>query len=443
MFKRGSLALRLILAFVAVGLAGILSFAALMRRSALVEFGSFTEARYRNDISRGLVDSYRRRGNWDEASELLEREGRRGGGGHDPVLLDSDGRVVVQGAGFEVGDLVSPDQLRTATPLIAKSGRIGWVLYPAGHAPVLGPDEVRLMGRLRNALLGWAAGGTLVAVVLGAVLAARLTRPLRALTEAALAVAAGRYDTSVAVPRSGEMGVLARSFNQMSASLASAQEQRRRLTADIAHDLRTPLSIILGHTEALHDGLLPPTAETFSILHEEAQRLDRLIEDLRLLSLAESGSMPLTLVAVDPQVLLQRTVSAHLPQATQGGIDLQFAGAASLPAVRIDPDKIARVLDNLLDNALRYTPAGGRVLLGAESHALGVRFTVGDSGSGVAAADLPHIFGRLYRGDSARGRGGSGLGLAIARSLVELHGGTIVAESTLGVGTTISFILPL
>ena len=171
--------------------------------------------------------------------------------------------------------------------------------------------------------------------------------------------------------------------------------------------------------------------------------MDRLIEDLRLLSLAESGSMPLTLVAVDPQVLLQRTVSAHLPQATQGGIDLQFASAASVPAVRIDADKIARVLDNLLDNALRYTPAGGRVLLSAEPHALGVRFTVGDSGSGVAAADLPHIFGRLYRGDSARGRGGSGLGLAIARSLVELHGGTIVAESTLGVGTTISFILPL
>lgn len=443
MFKRGSLTLNLVLAFVAVGLAGTMSFALMMRRAGMAEFGDFFEMRYRGDIARDLVDLHRRDGNWDEAAEFFRHHVRRAGNRPEPALLDADGRVVVPGAGFHVGDGIPPDQLRAAVPLMGKSGRVGWVLYPAGRAPVLGPDEERLIVRMRNALLGWAAGGTVVAIALGVVLATRLTRPVRALTEAARAVAAGKYDSVVVVPGSGELGDLARSFNQMSASLASAQEQRRRLSADIAHDLRTPLSIILGHTEALTDGLLPPTAATFAVLHEEAQRLDRLIEDLRTLSLAESGSMQLALSPVEPQVLLQRTVNAHLPQATQRGVDLQVGSATGLPPVRMDLDKISRVLDNLVDNALRHTPAGGRVLLGAEIHTSGVRFTVGDTGPGVAAADLAYIFERFYRGDGARGRGGSGLGLAIARSLVELHGGTIGADSVPGAGTTIHFSLPL
>ena len=442
MFKRGSVTLNLILAFVAVGLAGTLSFAVMIRRAGMAEFGDFFEMRYRGNISRELVDLHRRNGNWDEAADFFQHHVRRWFR-PAPALLDADGRVVVQGAGFNVGEEVPPDQLRAAIPLMGKSGRVGWVLYPAGRAPVLDPDEQRLIVRLRNALLGWAAGGTVVAIALGVVLATRLTRPVRALTEAARAVAAGKYDSAVVVPATGELGDLARSFNQMSASLASAQEQRRRLSADIAHDLRTPLSIILGHTEALTDGLLPPTAATFSVLHEEAQRLDRLIEDLRTLSLAESGSMRLDLSAVEPQTLLQRTVNAHLPQARQRDVDLQVGSGAMKPPVRMDADKIARVLDNLVDNALRHTPAGGRVLLGAEMQASGVRFTVGDTGPGVAAADLAHIFERFYRGDGARGRGGSGLGLAIARSLVELHGGTIGAANVLGAGTTIHFSLPL
>lgn len=443
MFKRGSLTLNLVLAFVAVGLAGTLSFAFMMRRAVMAEFGKFFEMRYRGDIARDLVDLHRRDGNWDDAEEFFRRHGRRAGNGFEAALLDADGRVVVQGAGFNVGDEVLPDQLRAAVPLIGKSGRVGWVLYPAGRAPVLSLDEERLIWRMRNALLGWAAGGTVVAIALGMVLATRLTRPVRALTEAARAVAAGKYESAVVVPGSGELGDLARSFNQMSATLASAQEQRRRLSADIAHDLRTPLSIILGHTEALTDGLLPPTAATFAVLHEEAQRLERLIEDLRTLSLAESGSMQLALVSVEPQALLQRTVNAHLPQATQRGVDLQVGSATGLPTVKMDVDKISRVLDNLVDNALRHTPAGGRVLLGGVLQTSGVHFTVGDTGPGVAAADLAHIFERFYRGDGARGRGGSGLGLSIARSLVELHGGTIGAESVPGAGMTIHFNLPL
>ena len=153
--------------------------------------------------------------------------------------------------------------------------------------------------------------------------------------------------------------------------------------------------------------------------------------------------MRLDLSAVEPQTLLQRTVNAHLPQARQRDVDLQVGSGAMKPPVRMDADKIARVLDNLVDNALRHTPAGGRVLLGAEMQGSGVRFTVGDTGPGVAAADLAHIFERFYRGDGARGRGGSGLGLAIARSLVELHGGTIGAASVPGAGTTIHFSLPL
>jgi two-component system sensor histidine kinase BaeS len=240
-----------------------------------------------------------------------------------------------------------------------------------------------------------------------------------------------------------ELGELATSFNLMSAELERSNELRQRVTADIAHDLRTPLSIILGHTEALNEGVLPPTEEALYIIHDEARRLNRLVDDLRTLTLAEAGEMQLTRRLVEPRALLERTALAHTPGAGQAEIDLRMEADSDLPEVEVDPDRMAQVLDNLLDNALRYTPAGGHISLSAHSLPGNIRIVVQDSGPGVAPEELSRIFERFYRTNKSRGRGegGSGLGLAIARSIVTAHGGRISAESEPGQG--LSFIIDL
>jgi signal transduction histidine kinase len=215
------------------------------------------------------------------------------------------------------------------------------------------------------------------------------------------------------------------------------------MTADIAHDLRTPLSIILGYTEALSDGKLPGTPEMYEVMHNEAQHLSHLIDDLRTLSLADAGELKLTRQQIWPQELLERSASAHLAQAQQQNVSLQVKAAADLPTIEVDPDRMAQVLGNLVSNALRYTPEGGRIVLSAESDSQAVYLQVQDNGDGIDPGDLPYIFNRFYRADKSRQqqKGESGLGLAIARSIVEAHGGAISVESGLGKGTTFTITL--
>jgi signal transduction histidine kinase len=216
------------------------------------------------------------------------------------------------------------------------------------------------------------------------------------------------------------------------------------MTADIAHDLRTPLSIILGHSEALSEGVLPPSSETYHVLHEEAKRLSRMVEELRTLSLAEAGELDLVLRPVSVEDLLARTVAAYGPQAEKKGVELTMDASHDLPDIEVDPDRMAQVLDNLMSNALRFTPEGGRVQLSASAYRGQVQLIVEDDGSGIPAEDIPYIFTRFYRGDNARSgqEGSSGLGLPIARSIVEAHGGQISAESERGQGMRFIVRLP-
>jgi signal transduction histidine kinase len=241
------------------------------------------------------------------------------------------------------------------------------------------------------------------------------------------------------------LGELAVAFNQMNRDLARQRGLRRQMTADIAHDLRTPLSIILGHAEALSEGVLPPTPESLHIIHDEAKRLNRLVEDLRTLSLADAGELPLVKRLVSPVTLLERARQAHTPQAAQKGIRLEMMAAPDLPAVSVDSDRMAQVLDNLLANALRFTPLQGLVTLSARKNGPDVEISVADNGPGMETAELAHLFDRFYRGDKARQRepdGGSGLGLAIARSIVAGHDGRIWAESAPGEGARFILTLP-
>jgi signal transduction histidine kinase len=223
------------------------------------------------------------------------------------------------------------------------------------------------------------------------------------------------------------------------------------MTADIAHELRTPLSLIMGYAEALSDGKLEGTPETFDLLHDEAQHLSRMVDDLRTLSLADAGELSLNRRLVRPPALLQRVATAYASQAQGKDVSLQVETEEDLPEIELDPDRMAQVLGNLVSNALRHTPAGGEILLCAtcrpeslDGYDYAVNISVHDTGFGIAPDDLPHIFERFYRGDEARHQqdGESGLGLAIAKSIVEAHAGTITVHSELGKGTTVMVDLP-
>ncbi len=287
--------------------------------------------------------------------------------------------------------------------------------------------------------------------LLAATLAARSFRsiatPLADVMAAADALAEG--DLSVRVPVRGHdsFGQLAASFNRMAEELERADRQRRNLTADVAHELRTPLHIIQGNLEGILDGVYDPDQEHIAATLEETRSLARLVKDLQTLSLAEAGQLPLTREAVDVAELLADACTSFSGQADAAGVDLRVEVDAPDTPLMIDADagRINQVLSNLLANALRYTSAGGTITLWAEPFEKSVRIIVRDTGQGIPAEDLPFIFDRFWRGDRSRSHvsgAGSGLGLAIARQLVHSHGGQISVESKPGVGTTFTICLP-
>jgi signal transduction histidine kinase len=313
----------------------------------------------------------------------------------------------------------------------------------AGALPPLGGLEQRYLNRTNLGLLYAALGASVVALILGIVLARALTRPIRALTAAIHAMAGGQLKQSVPVTSKDELGELAAAFNQMSADLDRLLKARRQMTADIAHDLRNPLTVIGGYMESIREGVLKPTPERLDAIQAEVLHLQRLVEDLRTLSQADAGELVLNREAVSVPALLEQAAQSYRMLAEKQGIAMSVQADPALPSIQVDPDRLARVLGNLISNSLRYTPAGGQVVLRAQpENSRHVRIAVADTGNGIAPEALPYVFDRMYRADAARSSEESGLGLAIAKSIVEAHGGSIVAESALGRGTTMTIVLP-
>jgi signal transduction histidine kinase len=278
-------------------------------------------------------------------------------------------------------------------------------------------------------------------------LSRRLASPLAALTESASAMSAGDYQTRVPTTGAGaELDALAAAFNAMAAELETTEDTRRRLLADLAHEMLTPVATIAAYLEGLDDGLATWNPATSAVLHDQSHRLARLAHDIDDVSRAEERRITLDLVAVPVEDLVLAALAVARQAYGQKGVHLVGAPSAESDAqVRVDRARLGQVFTNLLDNALRHTPAGGSVTVQAAREAGRVTVRVDDTGEGIPAGQLGHVFERFYRGDTARdrNRGGSGIGLTISRAIVEAHGGTLTAQSDgPGTGATFTITLP-
>ena len=435
-----SLTFKLILAFLLVSLTGAVLFAVFARSATAKEFDRFALEQVQNDFAANMLAYYRARGSWTGIAEIFHQ------GALPPpplALVDQSGYVVVPAGPYRIGERVPFADLGQGIPLEIEGQVVGAVL-PRGSPPGRDLIEEQYLARTSRALFNAALGATGIALLLGVLLARTLTRPLRELTAASRAIARGELEQQVAVRSQDELGELATSFNQMSADLARANQLRRQMTADIAHDLRTPLTVITGYIESMRDGVLKPSPARFDVMYKEAQHLTRLVEDLRTLSSADAGELTLNRQLVSPQALLERLVAAHKHQAEQQNVVLHVQAEPDLPAINVDPERMVQVLGNLVSNALRHTPDGGQIVLSAQRQADAVLLMVQDNGEGIASEALPRIFDRLYRGDESRQQqdGESGLGLAIVKSLVEAHGGRVSAISA-GIGRGSAFVIDL
>ena len=286
-----------------------------------------------------------------------------------------------------------------------------------------------------------------VATFLSLFFSRSVVAPVRALSLVTQRIADGRYDERLQVNGKDEVAQLAVRFNQMAEKLDQVESMRRRLIGDVSHELRTPLTAIKGSMEGLMDGVLPATEETFQQIHAEADRLNRLVDDLQELSRVEARAYPLDIRPLDVSSLVQTVIKRLAPQAESKCISLDLELTHDLPRVLADEDRAVQVLTNLTANALQYTPEGGNVVISANRINGEVQISIRDTGIGIPPEHLSHIFDRFYRVDKSRSRqsgGGSGIGLTIARALVEAQGGRIWIESAgEGLGSTFMFTLPI
>ena len=361
------------------------------------------------------------------------------------LLADAQGVIIADSDAQDVGRTVSSIDRAAGVPILVGNEQVGTLLplISGTNVPSAAGDFVSSVNHST-----WLAGGiaALVALVLGSVLFFQIVSPIQRLTSAAQKISAGDLSQRIPTRSQDEIGALANSFNQMADSLAKHEELRRNLIADVAHELRTPLTVIQGNLEAMLDGVLPASPQEIATLRDETALLARLVSDLRLLSLAEAGQLKLERVEIDPAELITRAVEPFRLQAQSSQIELVLEIALNLPYISVDADRIAQVIRNLLSNALRHAPEGGRITVTCgKGTPQGFLITVSDTGEGISPDDLPYVFDRFYRADKSRSRvsGGSGIGLAIVKQLVEAHGGRVRAESQPGQGTTITITLPI
>jgi two-component system sensor histidine kinase BaeS len=460
-----SLAVKLALAFLLVSLTGVVLFAVLFSLRGRSEFDRFLSSRDQQVLIDALKDYYDSNGKWDDVRQNLLNRQPLLNYSRNAILVDARQRIVYSNHPRFAEGSVAPQTLILNSLKLENENSPATVIgyldltidsppgrgLGQGGSPQRGPPpESDFFNRVGWAAVASVAISIIISFLLGSVLARTLTKPIRALTTATALMATGKLGQQVTVHSKDEIGNLAMSFNHMSRDLAKASQARKQMTADLAHDLRTPLSILKGYAEGLIDGRVKGNGAIYDVMHGEIVHMQRLVEDLRVLSLADAGELPINRRAISPNLLLERTVLAYFMQAEQMGIALKISADDALPQIYVDPDRMTQVLNNLVSNAFKYTKHGEIVLSAQANNDNIVTLSVSDSGEGIAPDHLPFIFDRFYRTDSARVREdlttnshavSSGLGLAIAKAIVEAHGGKINVESELGKGTTFRITL--
>jgi signal transduction histidine kinase len=408
------------------------------------EFDRFIEDRYEHELVEDLAQYY----NWNQTWEGVEKEFQRGEShneGHPLYfsIADNQGKIVVAGNDKTKGEPCSQEEFENGYPIKVEDKTVGVLLLP--NSPERNPLDYEFLRRLNGSIFLSAFATLVLALFVGILLSRSISRPIQELTKATHAMADGSLGQQVPVRSRDEIGELAQSFNKMSADLSRSFNLRKQMTADIAHELRTPLSLILGHAEGVKDGVLEPSRENFEIIREEAERLEQLVADLRTLSLADAGELSVEFQPVNVNDLMSDIHAHYLTLFNQKRITLNLEPAPGILTAHLDPNRFAQVLNNIMDNALRHTPEHGRVDLKTQLTGNRIQLSVKDSGDGVTPEEATHLFDRFYRADEARNRndGGSGLGLAIAKSIVEMHKGRIWAESEKGKGLKVVIELPV
>jgi signal transduction histidine kinase len=465
--KHFSLLWKLILAFLLIAVTTAALMALFIRLSSVDRLTRLILDQQRASLETTLVNYYTANQSWDGVVDQWQElrwqsipmpqpppDGNppaylEQGGGHDRRelfgLADAQGVVLISvGKDYPRGSTIPADQLQAGTPLMMDGQQVG-TLLTTRFITNLNPEEAMFLVRTNQALAFAVLGAMLVALLVGFFLARTLIHPLQALTSAAQNIAHGQLEQQVEVGTSDEIGQLSEAFNRMSQEVARVNQMRKQMTADIAHDLRTPLTVIAGYIEAMREGVLKPSPERFSLIYTEIERLQNLVGDLKMLSQADAGELPLHTQLISPKNLLEHAVAPFEYRASQSSITLETSAPDSLPDLWVDEARMMQVFGNLISNALRYTPDGGKIILSARPCGGLMELSVQDSGDGIAAEELPFIFDRFNRVDKSRHTEGSetGLGLAIVKALVETHGGTVEAESKPGEGTTLRIHLPI
>jgi len=359
-------------------------------------------------------------------------------------LVDTEYRTLIPMFGFELGVVMPEEMIKDAIPVEVDGETVAWILPDKKFQFNLSKEEQLFLQRTTWAIAMAALAGVLVAVAMGFLLAGGMLKPIRRLTAAAQSLAHGDLQQQVPVTSKDELGLLTSTFNQMSTDLAEADQKRKRMTADITHDLSTPLQIISGYMELLEDGEVTLSPQRIDIIKTEIEHLRRLVGDLTTLTQAEAGGLDIQIHPVHPGILMERIYQAYQPICARQGVELVLDIPEAVPAIQVDEGRMMQVLKNLVENALRYTPGGGRITLAVQI-AEQVELKVIDGGSGIEPEDLPYVFDRFFRADKARGAnsGKMGLGLAICKALVTAQSGTILAESAgRDQGTTIVIRFP-
>lgn len=443
---------RLLLAFVAVTLVGVGIVAVFSGVRADRDFRQFLEhqqAEQYQGVTDALTAYYQSNSGWngiDHSYTRFSSPNRE----HHPipsfVVADVNGHIVYDQDGDNEGKSLDTNQKQQATPLTSNGQTVGYVVFlntPGSPAPLASPEQDFLTQLQNTLLLAGLLAGTL-GVVLSIALSRTLTAPLANLADAAHRFAARDWNQRVPVRGAQEIAEVATAFNAMADDLQKQEALRRSLIADIAHELRTPLAVMQGNLRAMLDEVYPLDRSEIATLYDESRLLARLVDDLRELALADAGQLPLNVGNVNISEVVQTAAANFSMAADAQNVRVENAGLPSPLYVYADADRVAQVLRNLLANALRHTPEGGTITVGAQPQEKFVRLFVRDTGEGINPEDVPHIFERFYRADKSRTRatGGSGLGLAIAKAWVEAMGGTIGVSSQAGKGSEFWFLLP-